>query len=92
MKAQKDIIKDALLRGEVLDQLSMLFDYGVGNHTAIMTLVRRDFQESGISVVTEWRKARSRKTGRVVRYAVYYIPNRVRKPSLWERIKQVRRR
>lgn len=74
MKAQKDIIKDALLRGEVLDQLSMLFDYGVGNHTAIMTLVRRDFQESGISVVTEWRKARSRKTGRVVRYAVYYIP------------------
>lgn len=92
MKAQKDIIKDALLRGEVLDQLSMLFDYGVGNHTAIMTLVRRDFQESGISVVTEWRKARSRKAGRVVRYAVYYIPNRVRKPSLWERIKQVRRR
>lgn len=92
MKAQKDIIKDALLRGEVLDQLSMLFDYGVGNHTAIMTLVRRDFQEGGISVVTEWRKARSRKTGRVVRYAVYYIPSRVRKPSLWERIKQVRRR
>lgn len=92
MKAQKDIIKDALLRGEVLDQLSMLFDYGVGNHTAIMTLVRRDLQESGISVVTEWRKARSRKTGRVVRYAVYYIPNRVRKPFLWERIKQVRRR
>lgn len=92
MKAQKDIIKDALLRGEVLDQLSMLFDYGVGNHTAIMTLVRRDFQESGISVVTEWRKARSRKTGRVVRYAVYYIPGRVRKPSVWERIKQVRRR
>lgn len=92
MKAQKDIIRDALLRGEVLDQLSMLFDYGVGNHTAIMTLVRRDFKESGISVVTEWRKARSRKTGRVVRYAVYYIPNRVRKPSVWERIKQVRRR
>lgn len=92
MKAQKDIIKDALLRGEVLDQLSMLFDYGVGNHTAIMTLVRRDLQENGISVVTEWRKARSRKTGRVVRYAVYHIPNRVRKPSVWERIKQVRRR
>lgn len=92
MKAQKDIIKDALLRGETLDQLSMLFDYGVGNHTAIMTLVRRDFQGSGISVVTEWRKARSRKTGRVVRYAVYYIPNRVRKPSVWERIKQARRR
>ena len=52
MKSQKEIIKDALLRGETLDQLSMLFDYGVGNHTAIMTLVRRDLQESGISVVT----------------------------------------
>lgn len=92
MKSQKEIIKDALLRGETLDQLSMLFDYGVGNHTAIMTLVRRDLQESGISVVTEWKVARSRKTGKVVRYAVYYIPNRVRKPSLWERIKQARRR
>ena len=92
MNTQKEIIKDALLRGETLDQLSMLFDYGVGNHTAIMTLVRRDLQESGISVVTEWRKARSRKTGKVVRYAIYYIPNRVRKPSLWERIKQARRR
>lgn len=55
MKSQKDIIKDALLRGETLDQLSMLFNYGVGNHTAIMTLVRRDLQESGISVVTEDR-------------------------------------
>ena len=64
MKSQKEIIKDALLRGETLDQLSMLFDYGVGNHTAIMTLVRRDLQESGISVVTEWKVARSRKTGR----------------------------
>lgn len=92
MNTQKEIIKDALLRGETLDQLSMLFDYGVGNHTAVMTLVRRDLQESGISVVTEWRKARSRKTGKVVRYAIYYIPNRVRKPSLWERIKQARRR
>lgn len=92
MNTQKEIIKDALLRGETLDQLSMLFDYGVGNHTAVMTLVRRDLQESSIFVVTEWRKARSRKTGKVVRYAIYYIPNRVRKPSLWERIKQARRR
>lgn len=92
MKSQKDIIKDALLRGETLDQLSMLFDYGVGNHTAIMTLVRRDFQGTEFFVVTEWRKARSRKTGREVRYAIYYIPSRVRKPSLWERIKQARRR
>lgn len=92
MNTQKEIIKDTLLRGETLDQLSMLFDYGVGNHTAVMTKVRRDFQGTEFYVVREWRKARSRKTGKVVRYAIYYIPNRVRKPSLWERIKQARRR
>lgn len=74
MRTQKEIIKDALLRGETLDQLSMLFDYGVGNHTAVMTLVRRDLQGSGLSVVTEWKVARSRKTGRKISYAVYYIP------------------
>ena len=88
MKSQKEIIKDALLRGETLDQLSMLFDYGVGNHTAIMTLVRRDLQESGISVVTEWKVARSRKTGRKISYATYYIPERRKERRLtWKAIR-----
>ena len=88
MKSQKEIIKDALLRGETLAQLSMLFDYGVGNHTAIMTLVRRDLQESGISVVTEWKVARSRKTGRKISYATYYIPERRKERRLtWKAIR-----
>lgn len=59
MNTQKEIIKDALLRGETLDQLSMLFDYGVGNYTAVMTLVRRDLQERRLS----WRALRNRLFG-----------------------------
>ena len=59
MNTQKEIIKDALLRGEILDQLSMLFDYGVGNYTAVMTLVRRDLQERRLS----WRALRNRLFG-----------------------------
>ena len=68
MKSQKEIIKDALLRGE--------------------TLVRRDLQESGISVVTEWKVARSRKTGRKISYATYYIPERRKERRLsWKAIR-----
>lgn len=86
---QIDIALDALKQGKVLDQLNMLFDYGIGNHTAVITEVRRRLYDEGKGeeVITEWRNARSRKTGRAIRYATYYIPTR-RRQRFFDRVRR----
>lgn len=91
MRTQNEMTKKALLDGKTLSQLDMLYDYGIGNHTSVISRVRKELRAEGIEVVTEFKTIKSKKTGKKVRYATYYIPER-KKKSLWESIKAKIRR
>ena len=66
----------ALERGEVLTMMSMLMDYGIGNHTDVIMKVRRQYEKEGKGydyVKMEYVYFKSKKTGRQGRYAKYFI-------------------
>jgi len=88
MENQNEITKQALLEGKTLTQLNMLFDYGIGNHTAVISRVRKALREEGIEVVTEFKTMKSKKTGKIVRFATYYIPEKKKEETLWQKIKR----
>lgn len=74
------VAKKALERGEILDMMSMLFDYGIGNHTGVIAKVRKMYEAEGKGydyVHTEFRWLKSRRTGNLVRVAYYFIPEKV---------------
>ena len=73
---QVEIARQALERGEVLTMMSMLMDYGIGNHTDVIMKVRRQYEKEGKGygyVKTEFVHFKAKRTGRPGRYAKYYI-------------------
>ena len=73
---QVEIARQALERGEVLTMMSMLMDYGIGNHTDVITKVRRQYAKEGKGydyVKTEFVYFKAKRTGRTGRFAKYYI-------------------
>lgn len=74
--AQWEIARDALEAGEHLTMISMLQDYGIGNHTNVISLVRKHYEKIGLGydrVKMRYVHFKSKKTGRPGRFAVYYI-------------------
>lgn len=78
-----------LKKGKHLTMLSMLMDYGIGNHTGVITRCRRALLDegNGEEIITEWIWTRSRKTGKKIKFASYYIPTRAKK-GLFDRFRK----
>lgn len=80
-KTQVELATEALERGETLSMLSMLFDYGIGNHTGVIAEVWKRYEALGKGydyVKTDMREVRAKRSGRLVRVAYYYIPEKVK--------------
>ena len=83
-KTQVQFVREALEAGKTLDMMSMLIDYGIGNHTHVISKLRKQYEKEGKGydyVVTRFRYLRSKVTGKQIRVAYYFIPEFAEKSS-----------
>ena len=76
-RTQVEWAMEQLLAGKRLTQLDMLFDYGIGHHCEVIRKCRVRMQAKGYPydyIKTDWLQMRSKRTGRLIRFAVYSIP------------------
>lgn len=76
-RTQVEWAMEQLLAGKRLTQLDMLFDYGIGQHCDVIMRCRKILQSKGYPydyIKTEFIHMRSKRTGRLIRFASYSIP------------------
>lgn len=84
--SQKAWLRARLESGRVENQLTMLTDGAIGNHTNIVTQLRKEYMREGLGynfVKTYMRPINNSRTGKVAYVAEYYIPQYVKKFYLW---------
>lgn len=75
--SQVEWAMEQLLAGKCLTQLDMLFDYGIGQHCDVIMRCRKILQSKGYPydyIKTDFIQMRSKRTGRLIRFASYSIP------------------
>lgn len=80
-RTQKEWTLEQLLKGERLTQLDMLMDFGIGHHCDVIMKCRKELQKQGFPydyIKTDFVETKSKKTGRRIRFAVYYIPEKLK--------------
>lgn len=81
-RTQVEWTMEQLLKGEKLTQLDMLMDFGIGHHCEIIRRCRVLCDKEGLGydyIKTEFVEMKSRRTGRLIRFARYFIPEIVEK-------------
>lgn len=76
-RTQVEWAMEQLLAGKRLTQLDMLFDYGIGHHCEVIRRCRKEFERRGKGydyIKTDFVEMRSKRTGRLIRFASYSIP------------------
>lgn len=74
--SQREWTMEQLLAGRELSMLDMLSEYGIGHPAEVIRKCRVEFEKLGKGydyIHTDYRTARSKVTGREIRYAVYSI-------------------
>lgn len=69
---------EQLLAGKKLTQLDMLMDFGIGHHCEVIRKCRKELEKKGYPydfIKTEMIEVRSKRTGRLIRFAQYSIPS-----------------
>lgn len=79
-RTQKEWTMEQLMNGNKLTQLDMLMDFGIGHHCDVIMRCRKELQKKGYPydyIKTEFIHLTSKRTGRRIKFACYYIPEKV---------------
>lgn len=83
---QVDWLRARLEGGHVENQITMLTDGAIGNHTGCVARLRKKYADEGLGydfVKTYMRPVSNSRTGEITYVAEYYIPQYVKKFYLW---------
>lgn len=79
-RSQKEWTMEQLMAGKKLTQIDMLMDFGIGHHCEVIRRCRKELEAKGLPydyIHTEMIELRSKRTGRLIRFAQYSIPEKV---------------